>query len=574
MNNTRRILKIFESFKKDQYFTLILTFIMTVLTAVVTFQVKTLIDTIMGKGELSDIYSTSALILVITAIIICIDVYTNYFWHNLRHRGMNFMRSKMYKAALYKPITFFKENSSGDVIAKVMDDSSVLGENAVISMPMFWSNIIRLIVVLVVLFMLNISLAILVVLSIPLYYILFNLINARMRKASSNERNAFGKLFSNVQEKINGISETKIYKKENFIFGLFKQDMNRYLKCIKKVVLFNALGMGISGLFTSVLPILVLIYGVFLTYNNVITIGTLIAFYTYLSFLNEPINNLSDFNLGLQRSLGMSDRVLDFLEVEGDNQENKLTIDLFNKIDVKNVTFAYKKNKLVLKDINFSINRGEKIAIIGESGSGKTSLMNLIMGFYQPIKGEILVNKENVYKYSEESLFSKISLLQQNPIIFSGTIKDNILFGENNLEPRLETIIKYTKLGSLVERFEKGLEEEITEEGSNLSGGEKQRISIARAIIREPELLILDEPTSALDVKTEASIVEHLDSYINEKNITMIAITHKPAILSICDKVYHIFDKKLKIYNMQDKIDRSVIMNIVDRLKENEENIS
>ncbi|MGV8145755.1 MAG: ABC transporter ATP-binding protein [Alkaliphilus sp.] len=574
MNNIRSILKVFEPFKKDQYFTLILTFIMAVLTAVVTFKVKTLIDTIMGKGELSVIYTTSVLILGITVIIVCIDVYQNYFWHNLRHRGMNFMRAKMYKAALYKPITFFKENSTGDVIAKVMDDASTLGQNAVISMPMLWANIIRLTVVLIVLFMLNISLAMLVVLSIPIYYILFNLINGRVRKASSNERNAFGKLFSNVQEKINGISETKIYKKENFIFGLFERDMKRYLKCIKKIVLFNALGMGISGLFTSVLPILVLIYGVFLTYNNVITIGTLIAFYTYLSFLNEPINNLSDFNLGLQRSLGMSNRVLGFLELEGDNQENKLTIDLFNKIDVKNVTFGYKKDKLVLKDINFSINCGEKIAIIGESGSGKTSLMNLIMGFYQPIKGEVLINKENVYKYNEESLFLKISLLQQNPIIFSGTIKDNILFGENYLQPRLDAVIKYTKLGSLVERFEKGLEEEITEQGSNLSGGEKQRISIARAIIREPELLILDEPTSALDVKTETSIVEHLDCYINEKKITMIAITHKPTILSMCDKVYHIFDKQLKIYNMQDKIDRTVVMNIVDSLKENEENIS
>ncbi len=169
MNSIKAILKTFKPFKRDQYFTLILTFIMAVLTAAVTFQVKILIDTIMGKGELSDIYRASALILAVTFIVICIDVFQNYFWHNLRHRGMNFMRAKMYKAALYKPITFFKENSTGDVIAKVMDDASTLGQNAVISMPMFWANVIRLTVVLTVLFMLNISLAILVVLSIPVY---------------------------------------------------------------------------------------------------------------------------------------------------------------------------------------------------------------------------------------------------------------------------------------------------------------------------------------------------------------------------------------------------------------------
>ncbi|MCL6589716.1 MAG: ATP-binding cassette domain-containing protein [Firmicutes bacterium] len=295
----------------------------------------------------------------------------------------------------------------------------------------------------------------------------------------------------------------------------------------------------------SILPVAVLIFGCFLIYDKQITLGALIAFYTYLAYIYEPIGNLSDFNMSLQTTLGMCERVTNFLTADLERDTGIHEITGFNSLEFKNVCFSYSEDKPVLQNVSFKIDKGDKVAIIGASGSGKSTIMNLIIKTCYPYEGKITINGIDLQLIKKDSLYSNLILLEQDPFVFTGTIMENIALGDNLDSDTVNTAASISKIIDVINSHEEAYEYRISEFGSNLSGGEKQRLCLCRTLTRQAQLILLDEATSSVDANLENEIIKSLNGFLGLRQKTLIAVSHRPAILSICNKVIYLESGKI-----------------------------
>jgi len=299
---------------------------------------------------------------------------------------------------------------------------------------------------------------------------------------------------------------------------------------------------SISGFIGGLGSLAILWYSGMEIIANRLTLGSYFAFTAFLGYLYNPIQTLISINAIVQRGIISLPRIFEILHTRTEYDVGERIVNLngqINNISYENVVFSYDGSKPILKGITFTINAKDKVAIIGKSGAGKTTLINLLLKFYKPISGEILVNNININKVDTKELRQKISVVFQTPFIFSGTIADNIRIG--NVNANKEEILQAAKVADIYDfilSLPQGLETEVGERGVRLSGGEKQRLAIARALLKKPYILILDEATSELDVETEKKIFDSL--YEAFKNIIIIVITHRLHNIVKADKIIYL----------------------------------
>ena len=302
---------------------------------------------------------------------------------------------------------------------------------------------------------------------------------------------------------------------------------------------------SLKGTVKGIFGIAVLWIGAYLAISGEITVGTLIAFNSLLAYFIEPIERVINLQPEVQSAIVAAERLGEILDLEAEklvNEGKKINPKtLLGEIEFKDVDFRYGTRKLVLKNINMKIQPGEKIALVGESGSGKTTIAKLLMNFYDATKGEILLNSYNIKDINKDSLRDKISYISQDSFFFSGTIKENLEFA--NEEATYEEIIEACKkaqihdyINSTQTRYDTLLEEK----GANLSGGQRQRLAIARALLKKPEILIMDEATSNLDTITEKAIETTIEECTH--NVTTVIIAHRLSTIMRCDRIY-VMDK-------------------------------
>jgi len=378
------------------------------------------------------------------------------------------------------------------------------------------------------------------------------LLNRGIRVASNHEREEFSEIQTNVQEVIAAIETIKINQKETYIHEKSDKIMENHLKKLDKLNQYQSAGSGLMSLFRMFMPICIFIIGIYFAFTGQVSIGGVISFYAFLPFLTEPINNLSDFYLGIQTTIGMSERVLEYLH-ETQASEKKEKISSIESIVFSNVGFKYHDEaKNVLENFNLELKKGDKIAIVGKSGSGKSTLLKLMIGFLNPKKGEIKVNGINLEKITTTSYYSRMTFLQQDPFLFRDTILNNITFGDAIDEDQINHALQQANVTELVNSFPEGIHHMIAEVGKNLSGGQQQRLCLARTFIGDTDLLLLDEPTSALDENNEKVLVQNLAAYLEKQNCIFATITHRKEILNICNKAVFFKDGTTHFFNLLD----------------------
>ncbi|MCR1849123.1 ABC transporter ATP-binding protein/permease [Paeniclostridium sordellii] len=531
MKIDKRLSNIFLKFKKQKVFLIIIIILTTLISAFIPFLVMDLIDTITYHLNFSKITKLGTLIIAITLIKIVLDFTQNYYWHKLRLNAVNHLREFMFEKMLYKSKEYFDKTSTGKILTMIMDDSSIVAQNIVIGMPMLASNIIHLLTVSVVLFILSKQLFLVLLILIPIYTIVFNKLNSKIRNISKIERVHFADIMNDAQEKIDGIDTIKVFQREEFMYKNFSEKIQNHFKFVSKNLFYESMGRGITDGIIALTPVVILLYGSFLIANEKLTLGGLMAFYTYISYLYEPLMNLSDFNLGRQKAISVGENILDFIDIECNEKDGVFKISEFEKLEFKNVCFSYKGENDIIKELSFTINKGDKVAIKGGSGSGKSTLLKLILRMYNPTYGNIYINNIDIRDIELSSLYKLFSIQVQNLFVFEGTIEENISLGKtiNN-----EKIYKSMDLGQLNRTLNPFNNIKNNINNNLLSGGQKQRLCLSRAFLKPFDILILDEPSSSIDIDLEYNLKSDLKKLIEEK--TLIITSHRPSLLELCNK--------------------------------------
>lgn len=531
MKIDKRLGNIFLKFKKQKVFLIIIIILTTLISAFIPFLVMDLIDTITYHLNFSKITKLGTLIIAITLIKIVLDFTQNYYWHKLRLNAVNHLREFMFEKMLYKSKEYFDKTSTGRILAMIMDDSSIVAQNIVIGMPMLASNIIHLLTVSVVLFILSKQLFLVLLVLIPIYTIVFNKLNSKIRNISKIERVHFADKMNDAQEKIDGIDTIKVFQREEFMYKNFSEKIQNHFKFVSKNLFYESMGRGITDGIIALTPVVILLYGSFLIANEKLTLGGLMAFYTYISYLYEPLMNLSDFNLGRQKAISVGENILNFIDIECNEKDGAFKISEFEKLEFKNVCFSYKGESDIIKELSFTINKGDKVAIKGGSGSGKSTLLKLILRMYNPTYGNIYINNIDIRDIELSSLYKLFSIKVQNLFVFEGTIEENISLGKTI---NIEKIYKSMDLGQLNRTLNPFNNIKNNINNNLLSGGQKQRLCLSRAFLKPFDILILDEPSSSIDIDLEDNLKSDLKKLIEEK--TLIITSHRPSLLELCNK--------------------------------------
>ncbi|MCL2050234.1 MAG: ABC transporter ATP-binding protein/permease [Lachnospiraceae bacterium] len=548
----KELLKLFKPFKKSQYFVTGIAILEYSFLAIVTFSIKLIID-YLQEGQFELLFRIIMLCLSILVIVFFLSIANHYYWNKMVNESIIYLRNLVLKGIIRKDTQYFIANSSGSLLSKIMNDVVIVAQSAAIGPPMLMINAFRILIVVLALMYLNILITVAIIVFVPVYFLLFNLINKGIRRASEQEREKFADIQSNVQETLSAIETIKIYRKEDYVQKQSTKIMQLYLNKYKILNRFRSIGYGLSGVFSLFLPIIVLFLGAMMVFQNKMSLGSLISFYAFLPFLTEPINNLSDYYLGTQTTLGMSERVMEYLR-DDSVKDGNIELKTVSALSFSKVTFRYNENQnFILKEFDLELKAGDKVAIMGKSGFGKSTLLRLLIRFLAPIEGNIKVEGIDLNEIKIESFYRNIALLQQDSFLFKDTLMNNITFGDEYEEEQINTAIDYANLLPFLGKMPNGLSYNIEEAGRNISGGEQQRIALARTLIRKASLLLLDEPTSALDENNERLLISNIQKYLERHNPIFIVITHRKKILDICDKVIYFRNGKVHNIDLHDK---------------------
>jgi ATP-binding cassette subfamily B protein len=437
-------------------------------------------------------------------------------------------------------LAFYKRNNTGDLMNRISEDVSrvrmYLGPAIMYSINLF----ALFVLVIGTMISVNPILTLYVLLPLPILSIAIYYVSSIMNKKSDLVQAQLSKLSSLVQEAFSGIRVVKAFNKEESLIKNFEAESNTYNNLNMDLVKVNALFYPTMLLLIGLSTLLTIYIGGMEAIKGNITVGNIAEFVIYVNMLTWPVTSVGWVTSILQRAAASQQRINEFLKQEPNIKDGELApTKIDGNIEFKDVTFAYPDTGIVaLKNISFKVEKGKTLAIIGKTGSGKSTIAHLICRLYDVSKGEILIDGINIKNYKLKNLRSAVSIVPQDVFLFSDTITNNINFGDVNVNVSQQAIEKAAQDASVyanIKEFPKSFETIVGERGITLSGGQKQRITLARAMLKNAPVLILDDCLSAVDTETEETIIQNLRKYYN--NRTLIIISHRVSSVKHADNI-------------------------------------
>ena len=438
------------------------------------------------------------------------------------------------------PISYFKKNKLGDTLSKLTNDTTSLGRIGFIIFDMF-KELLTVLILTGRMFQVDYILALVSLILLPLIIRVVRKYTKKIRKYGRERQDTTGKVTAFTQETLSGIFVIKAFNNTDFVIDKYKDLTKEEFEQAYKTTKIKAKVSPINEVITTFMVLLVVLYGGYqILVTKKITSGDLISFVTALGLMHQPLKRLISKNNDLQDSLPSADRVVEIFDEKVETDVFGEAIEFDEKIqDIKfeNVNYKYEdSNEYVLKNINLDVKAGEIVAFVGKSGSGKTTLVNLLARFFNTDDGTVKVNGVNIKNIPLKIYRNKFAIVPQETFLFGGTIKENISFGKEVTDEEIITAAKMANAYNFIqEDLPNKFETEVGERGALLSGGQKQRIAIARALIKNPEIMILDEATSALDSESEKLVQEALDSLMEGR--TTFVIAHRLSTIVRADKI-------------------------------------
>jgi len=450
------------------------------------------------------------------------------------------LRKQVYTHLQKLSLSYFEASKTGDLSYRLTEDIDRIGEVVNKFFHDFVPSVLQLVVVFGFMFYVNWYLTLAVSIVAPLMGVLIGFFGEQLLKFSRRSQNRISNLSSLLTEGLSAIRLVKAFAAEDYQVELFMEEAHQHRRSQFLAEKVKALQFVVVGFLEAMgVIVLFLLAGWQISEKNLTGIS-FISYLTAVAMLIDPITHItSDYNLFKQGEASI-DRIFEILSVQPLVEDKVDAIALSKvtgEVEYQNILFEYLPNKPVLKNINFIAKSGEMIALVGTSGAGKSTLVNLLMRLYNTTEGKILIDGINVEDVTLKSLREQIAIVPQDNILFSGTIAQNIAFGKTDLDlPAIEAAAKIANAHQFITELSQGYHTYVGERGVNLSGGQRQRIAIARAILREPGILILDEATSALDSESEALVQEALDRITQERTVFVIA--HRLATVRRADRIF------------------------------------
>ncbi len=465
--------------------------------------------------------------------------YRSYLATVAGSRAIFDIRLDLYRHLQRLSMTYHATRRTGGTISRLINDlntaQGILNEGIVaIAMDvLFLSGVV------VFLFYWDWRLAAVSLTTLPLYGLVFRFLNPRLREVATEVQEEMQELSGEVTEKISAVQVIISFTREKTEQIKFFRRHRKYYSTLIRRERLKVLLTTVAEFLTEVGPIVVICYGGYRVINGTLSPGALLIFNGFLAHLYLPTRRLADYSAKLQEKLSALERVFEVLDSPPDIKDLPGAVPLLRpkgRVEFRNVHFAYDPQKPVLQGINLIAEPGQSVAIVGRSGAGKTTVVNLIPRFYDPTEGCVLVDNRDIRTLTVRSLRDNIGIVLQDSILFSGTIKENILYGRHNATEReMIRAAEMAQIAEFIESLPDGYDTIVGERGVMLSGGQRQRISIARAFLRDPRILILDEATSNLDSGAEQAIQEALSRLM--KGRTTFVIAHRLSTVINCDKV-------------------------------------
>ncbi|EGQ4142894.1 ABC transporter ATP-binding protein [Staphylococcus pseudintermedius] len=450
------------------------------------------------------------------------------------------IRKKLYDHLQALSSKFYANNKAGEVISRVINDVEQTKDFIMTGLMNIWLDCITIIIALSVMFFLDVQLTLAAIVVLPFYILTVYFFFGRLRALTRERSQKLAETQGFLHERVNGMAVIKSFAIEENEAKNFDQRNTNFLNKAFKHTRWNAYSFSAINTVTDIGPLIVIGYGAYLAITGFVTVGTLAAFVSYLEQLYGPLRRLVSSFTTLTQSFASMDRVFQLFDepydIKNAPQAKEIPI-REGQIEIENVSFKYNpEERNVLNHLNLDIQHGETVAFVGMSGGGKSTLIHLIPRFYDVTEGHIKIDGHDVKDFDTASLRRQIGMVQQDNILFSDTVKENVLLGRPDAS--FEEVVEAAKLANahdFIMALPQGYDTEVGERGVKLSGGQKQRLSIARIFLNDPPILILDEAKSALDLESEAIIQEALEKLSHDR--TTIIVAHRLSTITHADKI-------------------------------------
>ena len=499
------------------------------------------INTIIKTGEKEDALLFICGLIIITFFLRNLFRYLSlYYLTPIRNGVVHDLRSKLHKKVISLPIGFFTEKRRGNIISRMTTDLVEIEWSIMSSLEMLFRDPLQIVIYLVTLVILSPKLTLFVVILFPITGIIIAKIGKSLKSSSEKSQEKLADIISVIDENIGGLKVIKLFNAEKNANKRFINESNNYQNLMNSLLRKKDMSSPMSEFLSTIIMVVVMWFGgnLVLSGNSSLRPEEFIGYILIFSQIIPPAKSFTTAYYKLQKGSAAASRVYELIEEENNIKESENAISILNinkKISIKNVSFKY-ENSIILDNISFDIPRGKTIAIVGKSGSGKTTIADLCARFYDIDIGEIKIDNNNIKDLKISNLRNIMGVVSQESFLFNDTIYNNILIG-NSLATK-EMVIQAAKIANAEEfilKTKDGYQTNIGDRGVKLSGGEKQRISIARAVLKNPDFLILDEATSSLDVHSEKLVQNAVSNLMNER--TTLVIAHRLSTIKNADEI-------------------------------------
>ncbi len=500
---------------------------------------RSFIDDVIGNHQLQLILPLTAGLVGVYLVVAFTDFGDQYLRHTIGEKILYDLRVRLYDHLQRLSLSFYERTSTGELMSRVSNDVNALEQFMTHGTILTAVAFVRLIGATIVLLLLDWRLALISLIPVPVIAYGLRWFNQRTRPIYRKVRDRLGDVNARLQDDLAGMRVIQAFGQESAELERFKQASANYMReRIASIKMWSTVFPGL-GFFVDFGGILVLAAGAYMVVQGQLTLGTLVAFLSYIVSFYEPIRRLTDIDNIIQQAVAAADRIFELLDQKPDIQD---ATDAFalpqvrGELQFHDVHFHYGNCEEVLHDVDFTVRPGEVVALVGPSGAGKTSIANLVCRFYDPTHGRVLLDGCDLRDLQVASLRSHVAVVLQDTFLFNGTVRRNLLYGKPDAtQEELEAAARAAYAHDFITAMPDGYDTEIGERGVKLSGGQRQRLALARAILADPRILILDEATSSVDAEAEYLIQQALEEVL--KGRTALVIAHRLSTIRNADKI-------------------------------------